>query len=116
MSPDPSSSSPEDSPEKNKKKKNTKPPKVKKPSLDIYAMACKACGMEKQTVSGLKMHIKVLHLHLGRFQCRHCSFTANLKKSINGHYKANHPDSLRQEESGWQNYTYSNKLHLNRMI
>jgi hypothetical protein len=43
---------------------------------------------------------KVLHLHLGRFQCRHCTFTANLKKSINGHYKANHPDSLRHEESG----------------
>ena len=27
-------------------------------------------------------------------------FTANLKKSISGHYKANHPESLRQEESG----------------
>jgi hypothetical protein len=94
---DPSSTEDHSSPEKMKKTKKGKP-QSKKPSLDVYAMACKACGMEKKTVSGLKMHIKVLHLHLGRFQCRHCSFTANLKKSINGHYKANHPESVRQQD------------------
>ena len=90
----------DDNADRKRKKNKPKPAKVKKPSTDMYAMACQACGMEKKTVSGLKMHIKVLHLHLGRLQCRHCSFTANLKKSINGHYKANHPDSRRQDESG----------------
>jgi hypothetical protein len=40
------------------KKKKTGAVKVKKPSLDLYAMSCRACGMDKQTISGLKMHIK----------------------------------------------------------
>jgi hypothetical protein len=53
---------------------------------------------------------KVLHLHLGRFQCRHCTFTANLKKSINGHYKANHPDSLRNEDSGLVHFLNETKI------
>jgi hypothetical protein len=41
-----------------KKKKKAGAVKVKKPSLDLYAMSCRACGMDKQTISGLKMHIK----------------------------------------------------------
>lgn len=66
--------------------------------LDFYPMKCKECNVSKKTVTGLKMHIKLIHMHLGKFQCKHCNFTANIKGSIQGHYKNKHPDSNKDSQ------------------
>jgi len=60
---------------------------------DMFAMNCRACGLHKKTIKGLKMHIKLLHLRSGRFQCVRCQFTANMLNSIYTHYKIQHPDA-----------------------
>ena len=36
---------------------------------DAFEMSCKECGLVKQNIKGLKMHIKLLHLKSGKFQC-----------------------------------------------
>ena len=36
---------------------------------DAIEMNCKECGLCKKTIKGLKMHIKLLHLKSGKFQC-----------------------------------------------
>ena len=58
-----------------------------KSELDFHPMSCKECGFSKKTVTGMKMHIKLNHLQVGKFQCRHCVFSANLTNSIQGHYR-----------------------------
>ena len=55
-------------------------------------MKCKECGLQKKTIKGLKMHIKLLHLRTGKFLCRRCQFSANMMNSINTHYKIKHPE------------------------
>jgi hypothetical protein len=37
---------------------------------DQFAMSCKECGRHNKTIKGLKMHIKLLHLKSGKFQCK----------------------------------------------
>ena len=63
------------------------------PDEDLFSMNCKECGLYKKTIKGLKMHIKLLHLRSGRFQCVRCKFTANILNSIFTHYKIQHPVS-----------------------
>eukprot|EP00090_Calanus_glacialis_P018800 TRINITY_DN29123_c0_g1_i1.p1 TRINITY_DN29123_c0_g1~~TRINITY_DN29123_c0_g1_i1.p1 ORF type:complete len:3087 (-),score=783.11 TRINITY_DN29123_c0_g1_i1:152-8311(-) len=72
--------------------------KASKTELDYYPMKCKECDFPKKTVTGLKMHIKLNHLQLGKFQCQHCVFTANLKVSIQGHYRNKHTDTVLKED------------------
>jgi len=69
-----------------------------KTELDYYPMKCKECDFPKKTVTGLKMHIKLNHLQLGKFQCQHCVFTANLKVSIQGHYRNKHTETVVKED------------------
>jgi len=71
---------------------------ISKAKLDYYPMKCKQCNVSKKTITGLKMHIKLIHMHLGKFQCKHCNFTANIKGTIQGHYKNKHPDSNKDSE------------------
>ena len=71
---------------------------ITKTELDFYPMQCKECGFSKKTVTGLKMHIKLNHLQVGKMQCRHCVFTANLKVSIYGHYRNKHPETITFED------------------
>jgi len=68
--------------------------KTPKIDIDFYPSQCKECQMDKKTVTGLKMHIKLMHLGQGRYVCRYCSFTANLKKPMTGHTKSKHADQL----------------------
>lgn len=35
---------------------------------DEFPMSCKECGIQKKTIKGLKMHIKLLHLRTGKFR------------------------------------------------
>jgi len=72
--------------------------KATKTELDFYPMKCKECDFPKKTVTGLKMHIKLNHLQLGKFQCQHCIFTANLKVSIQGHYRNKHTATVIKED------------------
>merc|ERR1711874_285102 len=69
--------------------------KISKVELDYYPMKCRECEVSKKTVTGLKMHIKLIHMKVGKFQCKHCDFTANIKGSIQGHYRNKHPDSAK---------------------
>ena len=78
---------------------------ISKTELDYYPMVCKECSFPKKTVTGLKMHIKLNHLQLGKFQCQHCIFTANLKVSIQGHYRNKHPEKVTKED-GKDTYDY----------
>ena len=39
------------------------------------------------------MHIKLLHLRTGKFQCRRCEYSANMVNSINTHYKIKHSEA-----------------------
>merc|ERR1711915_230733 len=69
-----------------------------KHELDYYPMKCKECDFPKKTVTGLKMHIKLNHLQLGKFQCQHCVFSANLLVSIQGHYRNKHAETVIKED------------------
>ena len=71
-----------------------------KNELDFYPMACRECGFSKKTITGIKMHIKLNHLQVGKFQCSHCVFSANLTNSIQGHYRNKHPDFVTKDELG----------------
>ncbi len=80
--------------------KTTKPAVSEKPvktapvidEADNFPMKCKECGLQKKTIKGLKMHIKLLHLRTGKFLCKVCQFSANMLNSINTHYKIKHPE------------------------
>ena len=61
--------------------------------VDNFPMKCKECGLQKKTIKGLKMHIKLLHLRTGKFLCKRCQFSANMVNSINTHYKIKHPEA-----------------------
>lgn len=61
--------------------------------VDNFPMKCKECGLQKKTIKGLKMHIKLLHLRTGKFLCQRCQFSANMLNSINTHYKIKHPEA-----------------------
>ena len=61
--------------------------------VDNFPMKCQECGLQKKTIKGLKMHIKLLHLRTGKFLCRRCEFSANMLNSINTHYKIKHPEA-----------------------
>ena len=76
-----------------------------KTELDYFPMKCKECDFPKKTVTGLKMHIKLNHLQLGKFQCQHCVFTANLKVSIQGHYRNKHTETV-VKENGQDKFDY----------
>jgi len=78
---------------------------VSKTELDNFPMKCKECDFPKKTVTGLKMHIKLNHLQLGKFQCQHCVFTANLKVSIQGHYRNKHTETV-FKENGQDKFDY----------
>lgn len=60
--------------------------------VDNFPMKCQECGLQKKTIKGLKMHIKLLHLRTGKFLCRRCQFSANMLNSINTHYKIKHAE------------------------
>ena len=61
-------------------------------------MKCQECGLQKKTIKGLKMHIKLLHLRTGKFQCGRCEYSANMLNSISTHYKIKHPDAAEQPD------------------
>lgn len=61
--------------------------------VDNFPMTCKECDLQKKTIKGLKMHIKLLHLRTGKFLCRRCQFSANMLNSIHTHYKIKHPEA-----------------------
>ena len=61
--------------------------------VDNFPMKCRECGLQKKTIKGLKMHIKLLHLRTGRFGCSRCEFSANIMNSITTHYKIKHPEA-----------------------
>ena len=50
------------------------------------------------SLKGLKMHIKLLHLRTGKFQCGRCEYSANMLNSISAHYKIKHPDAAEQPD------------------
>ena len=81
-----------------------------KNKLDNYPMVCKECGFHKKTVTGMKMHIKLNHLQVGKFQCRHCVFTANLTNSIQGHYRNKHPEHVGRDDEGQEVFDYAEKV------
>ena len=62
-------------------------------AADNFPMKCTECNLAKKTIKGLKMHIKLVHLRTGKFQCQRCEFSANILTSINTHYKIKHPDA-----------------------
>ena len=66
--------------------------------VDNFPMKCKECGLQKKTIKGLKMHIKLLHLRTGKFLCKRCQFSANMVNSINTHYKIKHPEAAEQPD------------------
>ena len=66
--------------------------------VDNFPMKCRECGLQKKTIKGLKMHIKLLHLRTGKFLCRRCEFSANMINSIKTHYKIKHPEAAGQPD------------------
>ena len=82
--------------------------------VDNFPMKCKECGLQKKTIKGLKMHIKLLHLRTGKFLCRRCQFSANMMNSINTHYKIKHPeceaDKPDYEERGEEKLNFSHEF------
>ena len=76
-----------------------------KSKLDNFPMNCQQCSFHKKTVTGLKMHIKLNHLGVGKFQCSHCVFSANLPVSIKGHYRKKHPEYV-VEQDGQETFDY----------
>ena len=66
--------------------------------VDNFSMKCKDCGLQKKTIKGLKMHIKLLHLRTGKFLCKRCPFSANMMNSITTHYKIKHPEAADQPD------------------
>ena len=79
--------------------------------LDMFPMSCQECGFHKKTVTGMKMHIKLNHLQVGKFQCSHCVFTANLTNSIQGHYRNKHPDHVSYDDvDGREIFDYVEKV------
>ena len=81
---------------------------AEKKELDRLSVACRECGVTKKTVTGMKMHIKLNHLQVGKFQCQHCVFSANLTNSIQGHYRNKHPEFVINVE-GKETFDYSEK-------
>ena len=81
--------------------------------VDNFPMKCKECGLQKKTIKGLKMHIKLLHLRTGKFLCRRCQFSANMMNSINTHYKIKHPEAAEApdfEERGLDKLNFSHEF------
>ena len=80
--------------------------------VDNFPMKCKECGLQKKTIKGLKMHIKLLHLRTGKFLCRRCQFSANMMNSINTHYKIKHPEAEKPdfEERGDEKLNFSHEF------
>ena len=81
---------------------------VEKKELDRLSVTCRECGAAKKTVTGMKMHIKLNHLQVGKFQCQHCVFSANLTNSIQGHYRNKHPEFVSNVE-GKEKFDYTEK-------
>ena len=81
-----------------------------KNELDHFPMSCKECGFHKKTVTGMKMHIKLNHLGVGKFQCRRCVFSANLTNSIQGHYRNKHPEFVSTGDQGQEVFEYAEKV------
>ena len=83
-----------------KQNKDDKSTKVIKEidEVDNFSMKCKDCGLQKKTIKGLKMHIKLLHLRTGKFLCKRCPFSANMMNSITTHYKIKHPEAADQPD------------------
>merc|ERR1740123_1091656 len=84
--------------------------KASRTELDFYPMSCKECGFSKKTVTGMKMHIKLNHLGVGKFQCRECVFSANLTNSIHGHYRNKHPEKVNTNDQGQEVFDYAEKV------
>ena len=84
--------------------------KAARSELDFYPMSCKECGFSKKTVTGMKMHIKLNHLGVGKFQCRECVFSANLTNSIHGHYRNKHPEKVTTNDQGQEVFDYAEKV------
>ena len=84
--------------------------KAARSELDFYPMSCKECGFSKKTVTGMKMHIKLNHLGVGKFQCRECVFSANLTNSIHGHYRNKHPEKVNTNDQGQEVFDYAEKV------
>ena len=84
--------------------------KAARSELDFYPMSCKECGFSKKTVTGMKMHIKLNHLGVGKFQCRECVFSANLTNSIHGHYRNKHPEKVTTNDQGQEEFDYTEKV------
>ena len=76
--------------------------------LDTFSVTCRECGTSKKTVTGMKMHIKLNHLQVGKFQCQHCVFSANLTNSIQGHYRNKHPEYVSIVD-GRETFDYAEK-------
>ena len=84
--------------------------KAAKTELDFYPISCRECGFSKKTVTGMKMHIKLNHLGVGKFQCRKCVFSANLTNSIQGHLRNKHPESVTTNDQGQEVFDYAEKV------
>ena len=96
--------------QENSKKKDKESKSVDE--VDNFPMKCKECGLQKKTIKGLKMHIKLLHLRTGKFLCRRCQFSANMMNSINTHYKIKHPEAEKPdfEERGDEKLNFSHEF------
>ena len=96
--------------QENSKKKDKESKTVDE--VDNFPMKCKECGLQKKTIKGLKMHIKLLHLRTGKFLCRRCQFSANMMNSINTHYKIKHPEAEKPdfEERGDEKLNFSHEF------